>query len=106
MNNTRMLGTARSLMASKGANLLPSPFFGGVCGSKKQNPARTSDTTPATVKVLVSAASIAGPVFKVDNAVPSHFTKPPASLIVGTFAQSIGMKINGQLAAIHPIVPQ
>src|SRR5437899_12635985 len=106
MNSTRMLGTASNLMASNGANFSPSPFFGGVWGSKKQNPASTSDTTAATVNVLVSAASIAGPVFNVDNAVPSHFTKPPASLMLGTFAQSIGMKINGQLAAIHPIVPQ
>jgi hypothetical protein len=37
---------------------------------------------------------------------PSQATNPPAWAIAGTFAQSIGMKISGQLAAIQPIVPQ
>ena len=49
---------------------------------------------------------MAGPVFGVPRAFPSQVTKPPASAIEGTFAQSIGMKMNGQLAAIQPTVPQ
>src|SRR5262245_42341848 len=61
---------------------------------------------PETVNVLARAASIAGPVLSVPSAVPSQETSPPASPNDGTLAQSIGMKMNGQLAAIQPIVPQ
>ena len=49
---------------------------------------------------------MASPVLGVPSAFPSHETNPPASAIEGTFAQSIGMKMNGQLAAIQPSVPQ
>src|SRR5881398_3714949 len=83
MNRTRIVGTARSRSA-----------------------ARASDAIPETKNVLVRAASIAGPVLRVESAVPSQETNPPAWAIDGTFVQSIGMRTNGQLAAIQPIVPQ
>ncbi len=51
MKSTRMLGTASSLKASKGANDETSFFDGGVCGRSRQNAASTRDTTPATVNV-------------------------------------------------------
>ena len=106
MNRTRMLGTASSLIASNGANA--GALVRGRRGVRqgRQKAARTSEATPETMKVLVSAASIAGPVLSVESAVPSQATNPPAWAIDGTFAQSIGMKMNGQLAAIQPIVPQ
>ena len=58
------------------------------------------------MNVLASAASIAGPVLSVAECRAQPGDEPPASAIDGTFAQSIGMKMNGQLAAIQPIVPQ
>src|SRR4051794_24134232 len=104
---TRMVGTARSRSASRGAKADPSlGGAGGVCGNVRQNAASASDAIPETMNVLVSAASIAGPVLSVDRAVPSQVTTPPACPIDGTFCQSIGMNTNGQLAAIQPIVPQ
>src|SRR5438270_6282166 len=93
-------------MASNGANAAPSFFAGGVWGRRRQKADSTSEAMPATKNVLVIAASIAGPVLSVESAVPSHETNPPAWSIDGTFAQSIGIKMNGQLAAIQPIVPQ
>src|SRR3954454_11090568 len=106
MNRTRMLGIARSRIASNGAKADPSFLTGGVWGSSRQNPARTREATPETTKVLVRADSIAGPVLSVESAFPSHAIAPPACAIDDTLAQSIGMKMNGQLAAIQPMVPQ
>ena len=74
----------------------------------RQKAARTSDAIPATVNVLASDDAIAGPVLStsLESTIPSQFTNPLVSEIAGTFVQSIGMKMNGQLAAIQPIVPQ
>ena len=49
---------------------------------------------------------MADPVLGVARAFPTQEMKVPACSIDGTFAQSMGMKMNGQLAAIQPIVPQ
>src|SRR3954451_18360444 len=108
MNRTRMLGTARSLIASNGANFDSWFSTGGVLGRTRQKAASTSEATPETTKVLVSADSIAGPVFREsgESALPSQAMNPPAAAIDGTFDQLIGMKMKGQLAAIQPIVPQ
>src|SRR5437868_2271194 len=106
MNSTRILGTFNSLNASNGAKASPAAGTGGVCGRVRLNAARASEAIPATVKVLASANAIASPVLSVPSAVPSQEMKPPAWSIDGTLAQSIGMKMNGQLAAIQPIVPQ
>ena len=54
---------------------------GGVAGSVNENAASANEANPATTKMLESAASSASPVL-------------PAR-----------MNTNGQLAAIHPIVP-
>src|SRR5579883_413965 len=101
-----MLGTLSSLNASQGANASPPAGAGGVCGRVRLKAASTSDATPETRNVLVKASCIAPPVFGVARAVPSHETNPPACAIDGTFAQSIGMKTNGQATAIQPIVPK
>src|SRR5690349_6113725 len=106
MNSTRIDGTARSRIASNGAKAEPSFLTGGVCGRSRQKAASASDAIPETRNVPVRAASIAGPVLSVESALPSQGTNPPACAIAGTCAQSIGMKMNGQLAAIQPIVPQ
>src|SRR4051794_8637211 len=106
MKSTRVLGGARSRVGPSGGESDPPPLTGGVCGRNRQKAARASDATPETMKVLVRADSIADPVLSVESALPSQATAPPACAIVGTLAQSIGMKMNGQLAAIQPIVPQ
>src|SRR4029077_9282251 len=72
----------------------------------RQKAARTNEATPATRNVLVKADCISVPVFGVASALPSQEMNPPASAMAGTFDQSMGMKMNGQLAAIQPIVPQ
>ena len=100
-----MLGTASSLKALNGANDAPEPLDGGVCGKNRQKTASPSDAIPATVNVQASAASIAGPVFRVPSAFPSHETQLSPWPCAGTFAQSIGMKMSGQAAAIQPNVP-
>src|SRR5262249_15023514 len=104
--STRMLGTASALNASRGANDEAPDFDGGVWGSARQNAASTSDAIPDTVNVLDKAASISGPVLSVPRAVPNQEMSPSVWANDGTLAQSIGMKMNGQLAAIQPIVPQ
>src|SRR5688572_19275419 len=105
-NSTRILGTASSFIASRGANFSPVLGTGGVWGRVNEKSARRIDAIPETIKPLVKAASIDAPVFTVESALPSQATNPPASLMEGTAAQSIGMKTKGQAAAIQPIVPQ
>src|SRR5262245_1092783 len=105
-NSTSMNGTLSSLAASSQANWLSPAVagLGGVCGKNRLNAASASDANPATVNVKVVACTSAGPVFDVPSAAPSHSmngTLPKA----GTFAQSTSRSTNGQLAAIHPIVP-
>ena len=80
--STRMAGTARNRIASSGAFAACASRPGGVAGSVNENAASANEANPATTKMLESAASSASPVL-------------PAR-----------MKTNGQLAAIHPIVPQ
>ena len=77
MKRIRMLGTASSFNDSSGANADPSPFFGGVRGSvqAKRRQQRTR-RCPTTRNVLVSAASMAGPVLGVPSALPSQDTTP------------------------------
>ena len=70
------------------------------CGQDQRRDPR--DRERARQRRLPSPA----PVLSVPSAVPIQETKPPASAIDGTLAQSIGMKTNGQAAAIQPMVPQ
>ena len=74
-----MLGTSKSLSVSSGAKADPSPFFGGVRGSVRQNAARAKDAMADTRNVLVRADSMAAPVL----GVPRRLTQPrdhPAGL--------------------------
>ena len=80
-NSTNIMGSRSSLIASIGALAPGSPLAGGVAGSVSEKAARAIDDTPATVKMLESAACRPGPVL-------------PAR-----------MNTNGQLAAIQPMVP-
>ena len=109
MKRTRMLGHGQELQRfqrSEGRSGLRAGA-GGVRGRVKQKAARANEAMPATRNVLVKAASMAGPVLGVPSALPSQEMKPAGLLpSLGTLAQSIGMKMNGQLAAIQPIVPQ
>src|SRR5687768_8470927 len=101
-NRTAMNGYFNSFMASSQANEF-SPdtiFLGGVCGSVRLKPARIKEAIPATIKAQLLPWLSAAPVSGVPNADPSHGTNPPAASNDGTLAQSVRMKMNGQLAAI------
>src|SRR5687767_6181160 len=81
MNSTRNPGTASRAITSPGALRTRAAVDGGVLGRMNESAAKANDATAATIKILGSAACSAGPVF-------------PAR-----------RKTNGQLAAIHPMVP-
>ena len=103
-----MLGTARSWIASSGANARALVrATGGVCGRSRQKAASTSEAIPETRNVLGQRRlhRRAG-LQRRERLCPARRRTRPACAIAGTFAQSIGMKMNGQLAAIQPIVPQ
>ena len=76
-----MVGSRSSLRASIGALAAPSRLAGGVGGRVSEKAASATDARPATVKMLESAAFRSAPIL-------------PAR-----------MNTNGQLAAIHPMVP-
>jgi hypothetical protein len=80
--STAMVGLARSLIASRGAFFWATLRAGGVAGSVKHTAASTSEESPETQKMLVSGPSSAAP------------------------SLPFRMKMKGQLAAIHPMVPQ
>src|SRR4051812_7639873 len=106
-NRTATNGFFRSRMAlSQARESAPDRAgLGGVCGSTRLNAARASEAIPATRKMYRWAVSASAPVLDVPRASPNQVTNP-TSPRAGTFDQSTRMKMNGQLAAIHPIVPQ
>ena len=98
----------RSRIASSQASELAASWaagFGGVCGKKRLKAASSSDAMPAVKNAQALPSFSAVPSRLVPRAFPSQSMKPPASDIEGILAQSARMKMNGQLAAIQPIVP-
>src|SRR5436190_17939873 len=85
----------------------PVAGFGGVWGRVRLNAASASDAIPATRKMYRWAIDAAAPLSAVSlspSALPNH-VENPTSDIAGTLVQSTRMKMNGQEATIHPIVP-
>src|SRR5262249_52764311 len=82
----------------------PVAGLGGVCGSAGLIAARARAAMPATRKIYRWAADASAPAFEVPSMSPIQVKSPP-SPNAGTRAQSIRMKMNGQDAAIQPIVP-
>ena len=88
-----------------GERVLAGAGFGGVCGRARLIAARTNDASPATRKMYaLQVHRERRPPTEVPSAVPIQLTNP-TSPIAGTAAQFTRMKMNGQLAAIQPMVP-
>ena len=106
IQSTRMNGRDSSFIASSQANFRCAGLGrrGGVCGSVRLNAASRSEATPATMKVHVVPAWRAGPVKPDASTVPTQSTMP-WGFAACTLSQSTRMKVNGQAARIHPIVP-
>src|SRR5215210_1457440 len=98
-------GLRKSFIAlSQARESSPVAGFGGVCGSVRLNAASANDARAAARKTYRWASNAASPCFEVPRAVPSQSINPPVGFCA-TAAQSTRMKMNGQEAAIHPIVP-
>src|SRR5262245_16769119 len=105
-NSTATNGWRSSLAALRVASASsPVAGLGGVCGRNGLIAASTNDASAATRKMYRWAADASAPSLDVPRAVPSQLTNP-TSPMAGTFAQFTRMKMNGQLATIHPMVPQ
>src|SRR5262245_10775701 len=105
-NSTATNGWRRSLVSLRVASgSAPLSVLGWVCGSNGLSAARTNEASAATRKMYRLAADASAPSLDVPRAVPSQLTNP-TSPMAGTFAQLTRMKMNGQLATIHPMVPQ